>query len=80
VTMQRLEASSVFCAIVTVGLCFPLASKQVGDFAARTLKPVQVPRIAVAIIENGKVIQIKGSGFRSLKARQPVCLDTDGLG
>ncbi len=67
--MQRLGAFSGFCAVVTVGFCYLLASEQFDDLAARAPKSIQVQGIAVAINENGKVI-----------ARQPVDLDTGGLG
>ena len=49
-----------------------LTSAQIDSIALLTLKTFDVPGIAVAIVKDGKVIQAKGYGVRSLNSKLPV--------
>jgi len=49
-----------------------ITSKQIDSVAELTLKTFDVPGIAVAVVKDGKVIQAKGYGVRSLNTKQKV--------
>ena len=66
----------VLCRILIVLLCpignfysnaQALTTTQIDELVNKTLKAFDVPGIAVAIVKDGKIIQAKGYGIRSLQ-------------
>src|SRR5688572_14054427 len=51
---------------VTIVHAQPLTGKQIDSLVVRTMKAFEVPGIAVAIIQDGKPIHLKGYGVRSV--------------
>lgn len=46
------------------------------DFVTETMKDWKVPGLALAVVQNGKVILIKGYGYRDLEKKLPVTPNT----
>ena len=71
----------VLCRILIVLLCpignfysnaEALTTTQIDELVNKTLKAFDVPGIAVAIVKDGKIIQAKGYGIRSLQTGEKV--------
>src|SRR6266849_5948843 len=46
------------------------------DFMAQVLKDWKVPGVAVGVVQNGKVILVKGYGYRDVEKQLPVTPNT----
>ncbi|MBE0677955.1 MAG: serine hydrolase, partial [Bacteroidales bacterium] len=64
--MKRLVSLLLFSALVVAAEGQPLSPKQIDRLTERVLKEFNVPGIAVAVVKDDKVINMKGYGVRSV--------------
>ena len=72
---MRVQQCSFFLLLllaVTIAHAQPLTGKQIDSLVLRTMKAFEVPGIAVAIIQDGKPIHLKGYGVRSVTSGELV--------
>lgn len=60
----------------TVAKATPLSAAQIDALVARTMKALDVPGIAVAVIKDGQTVVAKGYGVRGLNDPAPMDADT----
>ena len=53
-----------------------LSEKNMDDLVQKTMSAFDVPGIALAVIKDGKTIQLKGYGIRSITNKKPVDIKT----
>ena len=73
---SRISSSAILVCALCVFASFSVHADSVDDFVTSQLVERHVPGVAAAVIQNGRVVKIKGYGLASVEFNVPVTTET----